>query len=106
MDSQRENEAEFYFNYLKWLLEKGVTVNPIIRNETPLNRLENAVKKDNIKLTELIDNTRELLVSHGALTYADFKANYLKDHSKQDFALYLLGKEDNTPCCKSMTTIR
>lgn len=104
-DSLRKDEAEFYFNYLKWLLERGVSANPVKRRETPLNRLENARKKNHIKLTEIIDKTYELLVSHGAMTYAGFKASYLKNHSKQDFALYLLGNEDNTPCSKGMATI-
>lgn len=104
-DSLRKDEADFYFNYLNWLLRKGVDANPIIRYETPLNQLENADRKNNIIQTEIFDKTRELLVSHGAMTYADFKASYLKDHSKQDFALYLLGMEDNTPRSKGMAML-
>lgn len=102
-DASNRSKAEFYFNYLSWLISKDINVNPIKNHQTPLDMLNKAKLRKTNPCKDILDRAICLLTENGGQTYANFKEKFLQDKSKYDFALYLLGQENGSFCNKTLT---
>ena len=97
--------AEFYYNYLGWLMEKVTRINAVSWDKTPLDCLNGAIKDRKTKNKQMLKKARELMIVNGALTYSELKAQFEQVGCLYEFALYLLGKEVTPSWPKSLMNV-
>lgn len=90
--------AEFYYNYLGWLIGKGARINAVSCGKTSLDCLNVAIQDRKRGNKKTLEKSRELLIANGAMTYAELREKFEQAGGLYDFALYLLGKEVTTTC--------
>lgn len=87
------SEKAFYLKYFDWLLSKGVSVNPISNGKTLLDKVNEKVTTiEDERKVKMWVKLREIILKYDGKTYHEINDDFLKDHTKYEFALYLLSQ--------------